>query len=266
MLYFSGLLVALLSIAFSVVHLKQSVSNYLDPIGIAVVFGGTIAVAVITLPWNQSKEIMAALRSLATPRKSAYKETLIACIETIRALQEGRRVNDTQAEGLPGLVLRDGVELIGLGFRAERIQSILEERIFQWSEQRNRIAQSFRSLAKYPPAFGLVGTVLGLVSLMRAVSDGASSTEAGSRMAVALVATLYGLLVANLILNPAGENIAKTIVEEKKEAEVAVQAIMLAVEKATLLESQEVLNSFVPPDSRLQLSAAPETEFETHAA
>jgi chemotaxis protein MotA len=149
--------------------------------------------------------------------------------------------------------MTDGTELIALGFDHSKIHSILSERIYQWGERKQRVANSIRSLAKYPPAFGLVGTVLGLVSLMRSISDGASSSEAGVRMAVALVATLYGLLTANLILNPAGENILKSVNEEKKAAEIALEAILMAAQGVNLLEAQEVLNSHVGPDDRINI-------------
>jgi chemotaxis protein MotA len=116
-----------------------------------------------------------------------------------------------------------------------------------------RVSGAIRSLAKYPPAFGLVGTVLGLVSLMRAISQGTNSSEAGLRMAVALVATLYGLLTANLFLNPAGERVSVHTAEEKKAAEIAMQAVLLAADSVSLLEAQEVLNSYVRPDQRVDV-------------
>lgn len=253
MFYLSGLFIALLSVIYSIVHLRQSASNYVDPVGLAVVFGGTLAVAVMVFPWEMHRDIRDAFKRLFSSKKLDHKVLNFECFEMIRAMQSGNTQFEPKDTTAAGQVLRDGAELLSLGFDTEKVHTILEERIYQWAERKQKVANAFRSLAKYPPAFGLVGTVLGLVSLMNAISAGASSTEAGVRMAVALVATLYGLIVANLLLNPAGENVLKAAQEEKKAAELALQAVLLASKKVSLLEAQEVLNSFVAPTDRINI-------------
>ncbi len=266
MFYLSGLLIAVCSILFSIVHLRQSASNYFDPVGLAVVIGGTFAVSVMILPWEMHVEIRDALKRLFGNRKLDLKAVNLECFELIRKVQTGNTEFKAVSPSIVGQTLTDGSELIGLGFSAEKIHHILEERIFQWAERKQKVANSIRSLAKYPPAFGLVGTVLGLVSLMRAISDGASSSEAGFRMAVALVATLYGLLTANLVLNPAGENVLRSSTEERKAAEIALEAVILACEGVNLLEAQETLNSHVSPADRINILGNISTETEGDAA
>ncbi len=266
MFYLSGLIIAILSILFSIVHLRQSAANYFDPVGLAVVIGGTTAVAIMILPWQMHKEIRAALVRLLGNTRLDLKAINLECFEMIRKHRDGAVDFKATSQSIVGQTLTDGTELMGLGFDADKIQVILEERLFQWSERKIKVANAIRSLSKYPPAFGLVGTVLGLVSLMRAISDGASSSEAGFRMAVALVATLYGLLTANLILNPAGENVLKAASEERKAAEIALEAVMLAVRGANLLEAQETLNSHVAPEHRINiLGSIREAESEAAA-
>jgi chemotaxis protein MotA len=160
---------------------------------------------------------------------------------------------------LAGEILSEGSEMLALGFNATQIQTILGERIHHTSERRLRIAHAVRGLAKYPPAFGLVGTVLGLVSLMRALTENSSSSETGVRMAVALVATLYGLIVSNLVLNPAGEAILKQAMNEKHDAELMLQALLLAADGSSLLEAHEMLNSFVQKKHRRSFAQSEET-------
>jgi chemotaxis protein MotA len=253
MYYVIGLGVSFLSIVWSIIHLRQSATNYVDPVGFAVVFGGTLAVAIMVLPWNMARELRSSFKRLFSNRKIDYKSLNHECLELIQKLQNGNAEYTAKESSIAHQTLSDGVELINLGFTPEKIHTILEERVHQWLERNQKIANSIRSLAKYPPAFGLVGTVLGLVSLMRAISEGASSTEAGFRMAVALVATLYGLLVSNLLLNPAGESILRSALDEKRAGDLALEAIMLAADNVTLLEAQEVLNSKVSPENRVNL-------------
>jgi chemotaxis protein MotA len=81
-------------------------------------------------------------------------------------------------------------------------------------------------------------------------------------MAIALVATFYGLLVANLIVNPAGENIEKHTKEDEDRGVIAMQTILLAAERVNLLEAQEVLNSFVEERERVDVIGITTTKGE----
>lgn len=254
MFYIVGLLIAFASIVTSIMHLKQSIFTYFDFVALAVVFGGSSSVALIILPWEYSQDIWRAVKGLLSPIEKNQKSLIIECLTYIYTRERGAQT-PVSTTGLAGDILRDGDELISLGFKSEKIENILLERVHQKASTYQSISHAIRSLAKYPPAFGLVGTVLGLVSLMRSVADGAPSAEIGVRMAVALVATLYGLLLSNLVVNPAGESLLKIATEEKKQAELAVQAILLAAERTSLLESQEVLNSFVPKHDRVNVIA-----------
>jgi chemotaxis protein MotA len=254
MQFIAGIIIAFVTITFSIFHLKQDFTNYFDPVGLMVVSGGTLAVAVIVLPWNYISEIRDSFKDLFSGHSIDMKILNQECFNLIRSAHAGQpRFDASTSKFIAHRVLQDGAELIQLGFTHHKIASILDERIHQSYERRQKVANSIRSLAKYPPAFGLVGTVLGLMSLMRAISEGASSTETGTRMAVALVATLYGLITANLIINPIGENVLKKVMDEKKGAELALQAVLLASQKVNLLESQETLNSYVRHIDRLSL-------------
>lgn len=143
--------------------------------------------------------------------------------------------------------------MIQLGLGKERIAEILEERVFQTGRRRRRVGTAIRNLAKYPPAFGLMGTVLGLVNLMRGLASGLSAQQTGLEMAVALVATMYGLLLANLFINPAGEMVMKKATEDEDAAEIALEAVMLACDRVSMLEAQEVLNSYVDERYRIDV-------------
>jgi chemotaxis protein MotA len=253
MYYLFGILVSLASVVFSIFHLRQSVDVYADLIATAVVICGTIAVGVMTFPWEYRDELRLRIRDLLFGRPRDPRALALEALTLVRSAraEHGRRA--IVYPGLAGSVLRDGAEMIDLGFAPPKIQLILEERIHQAIEDAQKVANAFRSLAKYPPAFGLIGTVLSLVSVMRAVASGGNAQETGMRIAVALISTFYGLLLANLLVSPAGESILKSSLEDKKEAELALQAVLLAAEGESLLEAQETINSFVPERHRINL-------------
>ncbi len=251
MIYLLGILVAVFSLVAAVLHLHQQAAHFWDFVAFACVSGGTIAVALMIFPWQYRRSIFSAIGTLFSPRGIQEADTIQVCMEFFKSISSGARSWDEPARTLSDEILRDGAELLALGFNTEKIHEILEERIYQSFERSQKIANAFRSLSKYPPAFGLAGTVLGLVTLMRKVSAGADAKQTGFMMAIALMATFYGLLTANLLVAPLGENLAKTAVAQRKSAEIALQTIILLANKASLLEAQEVLNSYVAKNERI---------------
>jgi chemotaxis protein MotA len=253
MLVIVGLLLAIGSLIASVIHLEQSFASYYDFVGVVMVIGGTAATAAMTLPWDQHKEILGRVLELFYRPFPDNKRLVQSCMLVQENVLKGVFNFDIPGKGFAYNILRDGVELIQLGFTVDKIEAVLGERVFQSTERTRNIGSAIRGLAKYPPAFGLAGTVLGLVHLMRGVSDGMSPKETGIRMAIALVATFYGLLAANLIVSPAGEAVSKNALEEEKLGQIALQAILLAAGRANLLEAQEMLNSFVNESDRIDI-------------
>lgn len=259
MTFVLGLLIALGSLVASVVHLQQSADSYFDFVGFVMVLGGTIATALITLPWDISRQIFSNVVRVVVRPSVDRKKWIRDSLESIEEVRKGQYTVTPKGKGLHYQLLAEGIELIQLGLSTDKIEVILKERLFHAMGRVKRVALSIRSLAKYPPAFGLAGTVLGLVHLMRGVSEGMAPQETGIRMAIALIATFYGLLVANLVVNPLGEAISKNASEEEHLGEMALQAVLLASERQNLLESQEMLNSFVDPRDRVDVIGQVET-------
>lgn len=253
MFYILGLLLATGSLVASIIHLGQAASSYYDFVGVTMVIGGTSATALITLPWDINRQIMTSLWDVIRRPLSNRKQLLLDCMKVNEEVLKSVYRAPAETKGLAHRILRDGVELIQLGFSTDKIDTILQERLFQSTDRARYVGNSIRALAKYPPAFGLAGTVLGLVHLMRGVSDGMSPQETGVRMAIALVATFYGLLVANLVVSPLGDAVVKNATDEEKLGEIAMQSILLASDRTNLLETQELLNSFVEDTEKVDV-------------
>ena len=253
-----GLVIAVRSLFAAALHLNQEAKHFWDFVAFACVMGGTVAVAVMTIPWQYRRLVGAAALSLFRGSSKEDGAIVVESIDFMRAMQNGT-VDFAPSTSVAGEILRDGMELVSLGFTKEKIHTILEERILQSFERSQKVANSIRALAKYPPAFGLAGTVLGLVTLMRKVSEGADAKQTGILMAIALMATFYGLLVSNLLINPAGEFLVKNALADRKKAEIALHSILLYLEGASLLEAQEVLNCYVTKESRVNVVAVDST-------
>lgn len=243
-----ALVFAVIFFSSAIIHLNQSVRSYYDLVALLIVFGGTASVGMMILPWEFKKDIVKSLKGLVYSKTTSQSELVRSCYKSAISGE-----TPTQKNELWQSILTEGIELLNLGLSKDKVEKILSERIHNYMLRQRKVVSGFRNLAKYPPAFGLMGTVLGLVNVMKGVSTGMSAKQTAFEMALALVATMYGLIVSNLLVNPAGENILSDANSDEAKALLAFEAVGLYAEAASPLESQELLNSHVLPEDQIPL-------------
>jgi chemotaxis protein MotA len=230
-------------------HLEQGIEAYWDFVAFTVVGLGSFAVMLITFP---AAPFGLLVRRIVT-KFFLGGQSLQLHVERCITVFQKREVSETD-KTIEAQLLRDGLELVSLGMSRERIAEILSRRFEQHSNRLNLLSAWLKRGSKYPPAFGLAGTVLGLIHLMRGISAGIDTKETGIRMAVALVATLYGLLISNLVFNPLGEWLQEEIKRDELKAEASLQLIDLISEGASPLEAHEMMNSFLTENEKSRVS------------
>jgi chemotaxis protein MotA len=148
--------------------------------------------------------------------------------------------------------LQKGIMLIVDGTDPELVQNILESEISNVEDRHGIGSGMFEALGANFPAFGMIGTLIGLVGMLQSLDD---PTTIGPKMAVALLTTFYGSLFANLIFIPIAEKL-----KYKSSQEVLVRNIMLegllsiqAGENPRIIE--EKLKSFLAPSVRKKMEA-----------
>lgn len=237
-----GFITISLGFYIAVEELNQNLSDFWDLIAFAVVVFGTVAVGIISMP---SLKLKYTLRLLKNGVRSNHGLRDDAIQNSINIIQ-GHKPNREYIKRIDQKILVDGVDLLKIGFSTEKIKEILLERIEKHSDEVLTIAHWVKGLAKYPPAFGLAGTVLGLIHLMKGLSEGADPKETGLRMAVALVATFYGIIMANVLISPIGDRIASNLKEDENLAEISLNTIIMMSENVNYIEVLEQLNNYVP--------------------
>lgn len=248
MKFLFGFIIALVGYALASSHLNQSIVTYWDFVAFSIVLLGTLAVLAISFPTNSYKFLFATFWNKFKKTSSPLEKTAQRCSQITL---KGQPILNPGA--IDEQLLNDGLELISLGFSREKIQDLLVQRYQNHSRKLNQLIHWLRRNAKYPPAFGLSGTVLGLIHLMRGISVGIDSKEVGVRMSVALVATLYGILISNLILNPLSEWLAEELKKDEVKSEMAIICILSLADNANPLEIQESINSYLEPEKRINI-------------
>lgn len=145
--------------------------------------------------------------------------------------------------------LKNGFQLAIDGVSKESLASILDDQI---KSQERRLDNSFTimdSMANYSPAFGMIGTVIGLILMLQNISD-PNSLSMG--LAIALITTFYGALLANLVFTPLAGKISHMSEHEMSRYEMFKVAIMSIVNEENPRIMEKKMLSYVSPEDRVE--------------
>lgn len=222
--------------------------DFVNPASMAITLGGTLAATMVHYPWPRLRTTIKIVRN-AFKRQEQDAQSLIQSLAGYaeRARREGLLALEEEAENAPDPFLRKGLGLVVDGTDPEVVRTILENDLSSLEERHKQGAGLFETMASYAPAFGLVGTLIGLIQMLQGLDD---PTKIGPGMAVALLTTLYGTLMANLIFLPIAGKLKVRSGEEIFRKEVMLEGILAiqAGDGSSII--QEKLNSFLAPGNR----------------
>jgi chemotaxis protein MotA len=135
---------------------------------------------------------------------------------------------------------------------AEELRDLLETRVNTHYKLYMAEAKVFKTMAKFPPAFGLMGTTMGMIALLQSLGSPDAKNMIGPAMAIALVATLYGLVLTNFVFIPIAENLTKQTQEDLMARNIVVEGIMLMNADRPTKYVEEKVKSFLLPKQRRQ--------------
>lgn len=238
----------------SVVHVNSQYGIFLDLVGLLLVLGGTITVAFITFSVKDVFNLISISISVMRQRIDDAPELAREIITLARDTRGETTALQEQLRKIRDPFLRDGIGLIIDRHESADIESILRDRIRIKQESDESSANMLRTLAKYPPSFGIVGTVLGLISVMQQLGGNLSAAQKiGPAMAVGLVATFYGLVLTNFVLQPISENLAVKSYKDVRKRQMALLGIMLIKSQRPALVVQEAVNSLLAVSKRVDV-------------
>lgn len=194
-----------------------------------IVFGGTAAAVAISFPWKRLRTLPEALKMAFVP-PAMNAEQLIDDLADMSytARRSGMLALEKTAESHENPFMREGLGLIVDGGDQPLIRRILELEIDKRQERFDGYAKIFESAGGYAPTMGIIGTVMGLIRVLGSLAEPANL---GSSIAVAFIATLYGVASANLIFLPIASKIRARGEEEVQVMEMMLEGL-LAVQNA----------------------------------
>ena len=237
------------ALILSAMLMGGTIDMFIDVAGLMIVFGGAVSAFLMAF---QMKDVIAAFKA-AMFVISADKMEPNQMVQTMCDL-----CTVTRKSGLVALskmkfeedFLRKAANLIADGTKEDIIRDSLTIEIDAMKARHAVIQDVFSKLAAYSPAFGMIGTLIGLVQMLANLSDPAA---VGPAMAVALLTTLYGTMFANMLFNPIGAKLASRTMTEVINLEITFEGACAILAEGNPMTVYEKLSSFIPAKSRKKL-------------
>lgn len=241
-----GLVLGTIAIIGSILY-GSPLSIFIDIPSVVVVIGGVIATTLIKWPMEQVKSTVAVFM------KSIFNSTADpkAMIEEIQKLAEtARRESVFALEKVPveDKFLKKAVTLAADNRPPEVITSILSLEIAAMEERHTKGIEVLEGMGADGPAMGMIGTLIGLVQMLQNMSDPSSI---GPAMAVALLTTFYGAVIANVFTIPIAGKLKQRSKQESTKMNIIVAGVLGIVAGENPRVIREKLDSFLPPKDRL---------------
>jgi chemotaxis protein MotA len=216
-------------VGFGVIFFVLSTGNMmrflLNPEAIILIFGGTLGSVLISYPWSVLRHAPGGLLMMIRPPQRPTPQLLIHVFVQLseKSLRDGPPSLATMIAGAPHPFLGDGLRMLIDGLDAETMRERFERDILATRQRHIQISGIFRSAGTYAPIFGLLGTLIGVVQVLRNITN---PTAMGSSMAVAMTASFYGIFSANFLFLPIATKLNYYSEEEMLNRELIAKGII----------------------------------------
>ncbi len=229
---------------------------YVDMPSVYLTVGGTIGAIIMAFPGDKLKSVGGAFKAAfisKEPDMLGMVQTIVSFAE--KARREGLLALESDVGELDNEFLKKSIQLVVDGTDPELVKAILDTEIGILEDRHSGNKSIFDSTAELAPAYGMIGTLVGLIAMLGNLQD---VNALGPGMAVALITTMYGSMMANMICIPISKKLASRSAKEIMSMELMVEGILAiqAGENPRIVE--EKLKVFLPPKMRQRLKAKEE--------
>ncbi|MEE1920428.1 flagellar motor protein [Pseudomonas sp. 148P] len=193
-----------------------------------IVLGGTLAAALLQSPLSSFKRALQIFGWILFPPRVDLAGGIDRVVNwSLTARKEGLLGLEGVADAEPDAYARKGLQLLVDGAEPEAIRSILEVDFLTQESRDIQAAKVFESMGGYAPTIGIIGAVMGLIHVMGNLAD---PSQLGNGIAVAFVATIYGVASANLILLPVANKLKAQVMRQSRYREMLLEGLLSIAE------------------------------------
>lgn len=239
-----GIILAGIAIYIGAPDVREDVGVYLELNSFILVFGGTLASTLISTRMVDFKNLLILFKKVMFKQKfMAPAEAVAALIQVSKAAQSGSRQSLAKlAEGKGDGFLHRALTLVGSGLDQEFINQTLVTDITEIRRRHMSMNTMVRTMGTYAPMFGMAGTVIGVVQVLKNVTD---IDNIVSGMALALLTTLYGLFLNSIIFTPLSNKLRILSDKEMLVKEIIREGIWMIMDKEIPLKVEKSLMAYL---------------------
>lgn len=250
-----GFGVAFAVLVFAVGQAEEARSVLLDKHALMIVLGGTCAAAFVSFPIKRILKLsFLAFRRIIGMSDQDAEGIIRQVIKIAEGLQADPNYARTAMSQVKNPFLQEGLQLIVDGATEDQLLDILDARIETFRRRYSSEVTMFRTIGKFPPAFGLLGTTFGMITLLNKLGQPDAQKLMGPAMAIGLVATLYGIGLTNFIFVPIAENLNALGSDDYATRKMILEGLLMVKRKTHPILVQEKMKSYLLPSERLDFA------------
>jgi chemotaxis protein MotA len=213
-----------------------------------IVIGGTMGATLLAYPLSEVMSVFRVAKNVFLHRSQSVAELIALIVDCAKkARREGILSFESQLKDIEDPFLVKGLQLAIDGMESHAIEEILSTEI-QFLEERHRLgAEIFTTMGTFAPAVGMLGTIIGLVQMLMQMEDPSSI---GAPMAVALLTTFYGTLMANLMFLPVAGKLRTRSKQEVLISQMVLEGIISIQSGDNHRIVEQKLKAFISPKAR----------------
>jgi chemotaxis protein MotA len=227
---------------------RISLAKFVDPPAMMMVFGGAIAVTLVGFPLKQVLNIFGIMKKpfFSTPeRPGELIEQIVHLAEVAR--KEGLLALEGKTKEIKDPFVTLGIQLAVDGTRSEVVEEIMRTELETLDARHREAKKILELMGRCGPAFGMIATLLGLILMLGNLDN---PDTIGPSMAVALIGTLYGAVMANLVCIPLGEKLSYLSHQEMLTKQIVIKGILSIQAGDNPRVVRQKLDTFLPPKLR----------------
>lgn len=239
-----GIAIALSGIGIGLVLDGGKLAQVLQPTAALIVIGGTIGAVMVQFPLRTVFQAIVQLKNIflnAEPESDELVQNLLQY--AYKARREGLLSLDAELDKIKDPFLKESLMLAVDGVPSDDLRKMMELQLDYQGEKNDRVAKVFESAGGFAPTIGIIGAVLGLIQVMQKLQD---INEVGKGIAVAFVATIYGVASANLFFLPAAGKLKIRMRERQVIQEMTLEAVLSIMEGINPRALELQLGSYLP--------------------
>ncbi len=239
-----------IALFFSGFIVNGNLSFYFNLSGLLIVLGGTFAAVLLSFRWQQLSIAARVVSASYRGRQKTEKEIVQILVDlSVKSRIEGILSLQDEEKETSMLFLHRALGCLVDGYRVDQIREILNTEMYFFRLRRDDLERVLKSIADYFPTFGIIGSVVGLITMLNGIGDTAVILKA---VPIALTSTLYGLIFSNFFFLPFAANLRERTNQELLLQKIITEGIIAIDSEINPIILKTKLDSFLTPSERVE--------------